>query len=266
MTQEQQIDSEAVFQLEHGYSYTRGQWQSQPLRIVKEMPLTLYLNQREFVTVLCTPNKLIHLVLGFLHLQGLIKKADDVASLRVCAEENVADIRLIDQSTPVPARRVLTTGCGGGVALDLDVEGLSPLRSDVRLTPNQVLRLASLLREQTTLYPITGGVHASMLSDGELALAVAEDVGRHNTVDKIDGQCLLTSTPTAGRFLITTGRISSEMLIKAARMGTPIVLSRTSPTHLAIALAEKLGITVIGYVRGASFSVYTHSQRIVGHD
>lgn len=264
MTQEQQTDSEVVFQLEHGCRYAGGKWQSQPLRIVKEMPLTLYLNKHELVTLLCTPNKLNQLVLGFLHLQGLIKSADDVAFMRVCAEESVADINLLDQSVRAPERRVLTTGCGGGVALNLDPGDLPRLETSLQLTPDQVLHMVRVLRTESRLYPVTGGVHASMLSDGERALAIAEDVARHNTIDKIDGECLLTGAPTAGQVLVTTGRISSEMLVKAARMRTPIVISRTSPTHLATTLAEQLGITLVGYARSNSFSVYTHSQRIVG--
>ncbi len=95
-------------------------------------------------------------------------------------------------------------------------------------------------------------------------LAVAEDIGRHNTIDKLRGQALIRGYDTRGRMIVASGRISSEMLLKAAIMGVPIVASRTSPTQLAVTLGERLGITVIGYLRSASMNVYTHPERVVG--
>lgn len=262
--EERRPEFDDVFLLDSGCRYVGGQWVRRPLRVVKETPLTIFVNRQELVTLLCTPNKLTQLVVGFLHLEGLISAPDDIAYLRVCSEEPTADVRLTSESFQLPTRRVLTSGCGGGVGLMIGLKDLAKVDSAARLTPEQVIRLAELMRDSARLYPVSGGVHTSILTDGQRVLAVAEDVGRHNTVDKIDGECLLKGMSTEGCFIWTTGRISSEMLIKSARMRVPVVLSRTSPTHRAVVLAQELGITIVGYVRGGSFSVYTHRHRIEG--
>jgi FdhD protein len=118
------------------------------------------------------------------------------------------------------------------------------------------------LFESQALYRETGGVHTSALSDGEQIVLVAEDIGRHNTLDKIAGLCLMKNIWPDTRILITTGRISSEMLQKAARLRAPILISRTSPSSLSIEMAERYGITLIGYARRNRFNVYSNSQRI----
>ncbi|MCP4515904.1 MAG: hypothetical protein GY824_11835, partial [Delftia sp.] len=130
------------------------------------------------------------------------------------------------------------------------------------ITRGQVLELMGQLQKAAVLYSRSQGVHASALSDGEGLLAVAEDVGRHNTLDKIRGECLRRNLPTAGKILLTTGRVSSEMLGKAADMETPVVVSRTSPTSLSLTLAEAWGITLIGYVRGRRMRVYSGAWRL----
>lgn len=264
-SQAQQTGREDIYQFDHGRRYVGGEWKQLPLAIVKETPLSVFVNKKELVTLLCTPNKLNQLLMGFLHLEGLIEQVDDVAYMRVCVEESVAEIQLVNESVALPTRRVLTSGCGGGIGLSNDIRGVERLISTARLTTDEVFHMARLLNESASIYPVTGGIHASILSDGQIALAAAEDVGRHNTIDKIDGECLLKGTPTAGHFLVTSGRISSEMLIKAAKMRVPIVVTRTSPTHRALLLAEELGITLVGYLRGTSFLVYSHGYRIEGY-
>ena len=118
------------------------------------------------------------------------------------------------------------------------------------------------LNDSAILYREVRGVHTSALADPMRLLVVKEDVGRHNTLDKIRGAALLTGLPTRDRILVTTGRVSSEMMTKAVRMGTPIVVSRTSPTALSVRLADAWGITLVGYARGRRLSVYTHPQRL----
>jgi FdhD protein len=118
------------------------------------------------------------------------------------------------------------------------------------------------LQSHMELYRAAGGVHASALADAGKLLVVSEDIGRHNTLDKIQGECLLRGLSTRDRLLLSTGRVSSEMILKAARMQVPIVVSRTSPTERAVRLARDLGITVIGYVRGGRFTVYSHPERL----
>lgn len=241
------------------WSESRG-WGTVSGRLAQEIPLTIYLDRVELATLLCTPEKLKNLVVGFLRSEGLIERLDDIALMRVCDEERVADVRLM-RPREVSGRRILTSGCGGGVTFE---EGLSlaSVSSDLRVTPEQVLSCMKLMLQSCGGRQERGGLHVSALSDGETLLVVSRDVGRHNTLDKIWGECLFSDVRTEGKVLLTTGRISSEMMAKAAKMGVPIVVSVNSPTDRAVELAERLGITIVGYARGARLSVYSHPERL----
>jgi FdhD protein len=131
-----------------------------------------------------------------------------------------------------------------------------------KLEPQEVGLLIDLLLESQELYRETGGVHTSMLTDGRRVVLAAEDIGRHNTLDKIAGLCMQQHAWPETRILITTGRISSEMLQKAARLRAPILMSRTSPSSLSIEMALRYGITLIGYARRQRFNVYSNPQRV----
>jgi len=157
---------------------------------------------------------------------------------------------------------VLTSGCGGGTTfVDLAAAG-QPVCSSRQISAAQVAALMRQLNERAEVHRVAGGVHTSALGEGNELLMVVEDVGRHNTLDKILGRCLLLGLDTADHILLTTGRVSAEMLHKASRMGVPIVISRTSPTDLAVELARAWKITLIGYARGTSFNVYAGEWRI----
>ena len=229
--------------------------------VVQEAPVTVYVNGRELITFLCTPHNLRYLVLGFLYLEGLISGLDEVALLRVCDEEEMVEVRLT-RDVELPTRRVLTSGCGGGTTFaDLSAQ-TGQIDSTLKVTPAQILGLMRRLYRKAELYRTTGGVHTSALSDGQKLLVVASDVGRHNTLDKIQGQCLLGGIDTRDRILLTTGRLSAEMLNKAARMQSPILVSRTSPTDLAVEMAKAWDITLIGYARGGRMHVYSGEERV----
>jgi FdhD protein len=229
--------------------------------VVREGPVTVYVNGKELVTFLCTPQNLRYLVLGFLYLEGIISSLDEVALLRVCDEEEMVEVRLT-HDFELPTRGVLTSGCGGGTTFaDLTTQ-MSKVVSTLEVTPSQILGLMRQLYRQAELYRATGGVHTSALSDGQQLLVVASDVGRHNTLDKIQGQCLLEGIDTRDRILLTTGRLSVEMLNKAARMQVPVLVSRTSPTDLAVEMAKAWGITLIGYARGEQIHVYSGEERV----
>jgi FdhD protein len=225
------------------------------------MALTIYIDNEELVTILCTPSKLTCLVVGFLYSEGIIADMSDVASMRVCEEDSLADVRLSKPGYTPPAQRTLSSGCGGGVSFATEVQRVN---SDLAVTPAEVLSLVKQLNEQAELYRHCGGIHTAALGDTKNLMVVAEDIGRHNTLDKIAGECLLLGLSTKDRLLLTTGRISSEMLSKAARMETPIIVSRSSPTDRAISLAQDARITLIGYVRGSRLSVYSHGERVQG--
>ena len=255
--------------------------------VIAETPWVLYVDGREWVTFMCTPTALHQLALGFLLSEGMIGALDEVWQLKVyldedrvymyfpdagldgaltmhtCAEAAGAiDVRLRRPAPQRREKRILTSGCGGGVTFD-DLSGeRPPLRSDLRISAVQVAALMRQLNESAGLYRASRGVHTSALADTERLLLVAEDVGRHNTLDKIRGACLLQGIPTRDRILISSGRISSEMITKARKMEAPIVISRTSPTVLSIRLAQRWNMTLIGYVRGRQMRVYAGAERV----
>ena len=242
--------------------YRGGSFETVEIPVVGEQPLTIFINGHELATLLCTPVKLDYLVLGFLSFEGIIRALDEVKSLEVFSEDGVADVRLTKTFIP-PRRRIVTSGCTGGITFGMPMEGVKTFHEEAILHPEQPFDLMKQLYAEAHLYRESRGIHAAALSDGKRLLLVAEDVGRHNALDKIHGEALLQWIPTAGNILLSTGRISSEMLRKGAHMRTPFVISRTSPTSLAIAAAKRLGITVICYCRSEGFNVYSHPERLL---
>lgn len=247
-------------------TYTRfeaGQPRTVSHPVPHETPITLYVNGMEWVTFMCTPLDLSHLVVGFLHSEGIITTPNDIALLRICDQvEGEVHVQLLKQ-VELPTRRVLTSGCGGGITFAGLVTHRECVSSNRCITSPQITHLMSQLNREAEIHNRAGGIHTSALSDGKRLLMVAEDVGRHNTLDKILGRCLLVGQDPADHIVLTTGRISTEMLNKVAHMKVPVVLSHTSPTNLAVDLAREWGTTLVGYVRGRSFNVYSGEWRIV---
>ena len=234
----------------------RGRLEEVHAEVVREQPLTVYVNGERFLTLLCTPLKLDALVLGYLWMEKVIGGVEDVTALTVSEVDGRADVTLTRPVT-LPTERILTSGCGGGITFRIDPRLFTRLDSPLRVRPADLAARMKDLYGEAVQYQASRGIHGAALADPGRLLVVAEDVGRHNAVDKLKGEALLRNLPTTDRLLLSTGRISSEMLLKAARMGVPLVASRTSPTEMAVALAEQLGITVVGYVRPDSLNLYT---------
>ena len=232
-----------------------GRFQEVKAEVVREQPLTVYVNGERFLTLLCSPFDLEPLVLGYLWMEKVIAGLDEIAGLSVSEVDGRADVTLTRPVT-LPTERILTSGCGGGITFRIDPRLFPRVRSTLKVKPEALAaRLHDLLRDARH-YHASRGIHGAALADADRVLLVAEDVGRHNAVDKLKGLALLRGLPTDNRILLSTGRVSSEMLLKAARMGVPLIASRTSPTEMAVALAEQLGITVAGYVRGDGLNLY----------
>jgi len=223
--------------------------------VVREQPLTVYVDGERFLTLLCSPFDLDALVLGYLWMEKVIGSLGEVAGLEISEVDGRADVRLTRPVT-LPTERILTSGCGGGITFRIDPRLFPRLASDLRVRPADLGERMRDLIQGAFHYRASRGIHGAALADRDRILLVAEDVGRHNAVDKLMGMALLRGIPTSDRLLLSTGRVSSEMLLKAARMGVPIVASRTSPTEMAVALAEQLGVTVVGYLRGDSLNLY----------
>lgn len=223
--------------------------------VVREQPLTVYVNGEKFLTLLCSPMGLEDLIVGYLWMEKVIGDPAEIARLEVSPVDGRADVTLTHPVT-LPTERILTSGCGGGITFRIDHRLFPRLRSTVRVRPEQLGARMKELFQAAVHYQRSRGIHGAALADADGLLVVAEDVGRHNAVDKVKGEALRRGIATEDRLLLSTGRVSSEMLLKAARMGVPVVASRTSPTEMAVALAEQLGVTVCGYVRPDGLNVY----------
>jgi FdhD protein len=228
--------------------------------VPREISLKIFINGRELVTILCTPSKINCLVLGYSLSEGIIGGLGDVTSMRICEDESLADIYLKKADFTLPKSRILTSGCGSGISLTSGET--KKINSNIKVSPESLLFLISKLAEGATLYRKAGGIHTSALGEEGNLIVISEDIGRHNTLDKILGECLIRKIPTKDKILLTTGRLSSEMLRKAAGMDIPIIVSLTSPTDRAISLARDMGITLLGYASGKRFSVYTCFERL----
>jgi FdhD protein len=262
--------------------------------IVREHPLALTVNGRELATLIASPHELRYLVAGFLRLQGFVESLDDFLLLSVCDDFGVANVR-IKRELPERLRPVLTSGCGTGITFDLpslqrqakilppplvgggkgegETLGHHPhpdpppsrgreamgAAATTPVAPDAVFRLMEELTKKADAYRSHGGIHSAAVGepDGTLLLW-AEDLGRHNTLDRIAGEALFRGIDLAGKLLVTSGRVSTEMAAKAARLGIALIASRTSATDQAARLCEEAGIGLVGYVRGGKFTVYAH--------
>jgi FdhD protein len=247
----------------HYEKYEFKKWESLDAETIVETPVSLTVNGQVWLTFMCTPVDLEAMAVGFLFNEGIVEAMSEVEDVRVCAHGDNVDVWL-NRSVEQPTSWRRTSGCTGGVTavdalarVDVSFDGTRPT-----VPPEAIGHLVEELFNAQSLYRETGGVHTSALSDGGKIVVVAEDIGRHNTLDKIAGLCLMNQISPATKILITTGRISSEMLQKAARMNVPILISRTSPSSLSIEMAERYGITLIGYARRHRFNVYSNPQRV----
>jgi FdhD protein len=229
--------------------------------LIVEKPVALYVNGDLWLTFMCTPNRLKDLAIGFLFNEAVIDSAQEVVEFHICDNQEIIDVWL-DHKIEKPQEWKRTSGCTGGYTA-IDLTRLDPkINGEVGIEAVQVRHLVERLFESQDLYKKTGGVHTSILTDAGQLVYSAEDVGRHNSMDKIAGMFIKGGKKFSKKVILTTGRISSDMLQKAARIGAEIVISRTSPTSLSVSLADQWGITLIGYARRDRFNVYTHPQRI----
>ena len=235
--------------------------------VATEFPLTIILNDEELATMLCSPVKLKYLAIGFIASEGLIKNKEDIK--KVLLNERRGTVRVETVGSPaiekeMVFKRFITSGCGKGAMLYSFADAMNQEKVDSKLavTSSQIFSLMKKFQDQSEVFKNTGGVHSAALADSKEILIFSEDIGRHNAVDKIFGECLWEDIPIQDRMLLTSGRVSSEILFKIAKREIPIIVSRSAPTDLAIRTAIDLGITLIGFARGKRMNVYTNDWRV----
>lgn len=243
--------------------YSNGRLEEKQSGIVREFPLVLHVNGREIATLIASPHDLRFLVAGFLRNQGFVERAGDFHMLAVCDDFGIASVR-IRSELPERLKPVLTSGCGTGVTFTMESGGTARVRDHLPVvSPDAVFRLMEELARRADNYRSHGGIHSAAVGDREGNLLLfAEDIGRHNTLDRIAGEALFTGIDLAGTILVTSGRVSTEMAAKCARLGIALIASRTSATDMAVKMCDEAGIALIGYVRGGKFTVYAHRERL----
>ena len=235
--------------------------------VVRESALVIGVNGSADYTIMRTPGHDRELAIGFLFTEGMINRVGDVTMLMQCPDtpDSIAVKTADSAATPVSRNLVVSSSCGlcGRADIDALVDRLGCVESDMRIDPRILYEIPDTIRAQQGLFETTGATHAAGLFDGKGALlAVREDVGRHNAVDKAIGYALLSGLPLGALGLFLSGRTSLELIVKAARARIPVVASVSAPTDAAITVAEKLGIAVVGFARGSNFTVYSHAHRI----
>ncbi|MFH1230676.1 MAG: formate dehydrogenase accessory sulfurtransferase FdhD [Planctomycetota bacterium] len=235
--------------------------------VAEEVPFTLNLAKKEFVTLLCSPFDLEDLVRGFLFTSGLIKKADEIKNIVLNEQQWVAYIELANgvECGDLLFKRLYTSGCGRGTLFynAVDIMHRLKITSDFKIRSDYTIALMADFQKRSQIYFKTGGVHSAALADEKSILIFREDIGRHNAIDKVIGHAVLANNTFENKILLTSGRISSEVLFKVKKCGVPIVISRSAPTNQGIRLSKDFGITLVGFARGNRMNVYSGEKRII---
>jgi FdhD protein len=242
---------------------------TEPDAIATEYALTLFVNDQEMATIVCTPEYMEELVVGFLASEGAIRSADQITSLSVNYKlgrayvETSADIRF-DQD--FYNKRYIGSCCGKSrqsFYFRNDAQTVEPVMHEPVLDSQHILDLMESMENESALFKATGGVHMACLCDTAGGVVLARtDIGRHNALDKLFGHVLQHEIDLSDKVITFSGRLSSEVLLKIAKIGVGLVLAKSAPTVLALDMAEELNITTVGFIRGDSFNLYTHPRRI----
>jgi FdhD protein len=240
--------------------------------IAAETLLTILLNGKELVTLQATPEHLDELAVGFLRAEGFIVSAADVTHLQLDPRTGTAEVsipNLPEFASRFHGRRVITPGCAGALSL-IDLARLKPLAADSDQVFLSRRRLGAMLDclSAAPLFRLTGGTHSALLAgadaDGDSDVVLREDIGRHNAVDKVVGRLTLDGVPLTGRILATSGRVAGDLVRKVVGLGIAVIVSRSAPTGLAVELAERMRVTLVGFARGDRLNVYCGHQRLRG--
>ena len=243
--------------------------QTAPLEIPAERPLTVYVDQRELVTLMTLGAAPEALTLGYLRNQRLVQSIEEIVSVHVDWNQHAVYVTTRDGIANIEertAKRVVTTGCGQGTMFGglMDEIDSIVLPADARLKQSTLYKIVNTIRTQDSVYAKAGSVHGCGLftAEGELEYFI-EDVGRHNAVDSIAGIMWLENISGADKVFYTTGRLTSEMVIKGAQMGMPFLISRSGTTQMGHLVAEKVNMTLLARCTGKHFLLVTGKERMI---
>lgn len=235
--------------------------------VASEIGFSLKVNGKQVVTLLCTPAELDAMAIGFLLSEGILQDRDSLVDVNVDEENFIVTVTLKNLSEDIDTKfhkKTITSGCGRGITYTdaASLKNLPPNRSMMQVSPAEIRILLQEFRSISALFMKTGGVHSAALADREKIILFSEDIGRHNAVDKLIGKAFLAGQYIEDKILLSSGRISGEIMTKAIRNRISVIVSRTAPTCMSITYGEEHGITLIGFARGDRMNVYTHPQRV----
>jgi len=233
--------------------------------IIEEIPLDLFVNYEFYASLMCTPFETKELAVGFLFSEGIISSIDAIISIEEKYENRLCivldhEIEVDDNNT-----RTITSGCGNGSVHTKSLEECSIkfIDSNCKFESNNILILMKEFNNKSELFKVTGGVHSCCICSASNLLIFSEDIGRHNALDKVIGKALMNNIHLDDKLVMTTGRISSDIVIKVAKAGIQTIVSHSAPTTLALSLAKAANITLIGFARGSRMNIYSNSHRII---
>jgi FdhD protein len=236
--------------------------------IACEIILKIIVNRKELVRFACSPVDCTDLVIGFLFSEGIISHPVDIDLILYNKNEALVDVTLNDSKdfdcNTWQAERTISSGCGQGVISKLEYrrKNLLPINFKASATPNSLSRLFHHLKANSEWYEKTGCIHTVMLFNEDDSVITRDDIGRHNAVDKVIGAALQCGINFSNTIMNCSGRLSSDMVLKAARAGIIVLVSKAAPTTLAVDIANELGLTLIGFARGKRFNIYSHPENI----
>ncbi|MCA8881987.1 MAG: formate dehydrogenase accessory sulfurtransferase FdhD [Rhodobacteraceae bacterium] len=236
------------------------------ISVVEERPLTIYLNSREIVTAMTIGDYPEYLALGFLRNQRMLDSDDEVTGVEFDPELDVVVVRTARQTDHEAklAKKTRTSGCALGTVFGDMMAGLDGMKlPEAELTTSELYSLAHQINRTPSLYLEAGAIHGTVLCRRDRPLVYMEDVGRHNAVDKVAGWMFSEGVPAADKTLYTTGRLTSEMVIKTALMGIPVLASRSGFTAWGVEIARQVGLTLVGRLRGHRFVCLSGAERLV---
>jgi FdhD protein len=243
-----------------------GEKKSAKLPVSEEVPLTIEANGRELATLLCSPEHLKNLMTGFLFTNGLIQNLSQQKLLTIDTERWKAGVKIEGDgfADDLVFKRIYTSGCGKGVIFHnpLDLINRVKIVSDFNIESEIIREFMKTFQKQSQEHQLTHGIHSAALASRNEILIFRDDIGRHNAIDKVIGEALYTNVGFMDTILLTSGRISSEILSKALRCRMPVLAAIGAPTNQAVKLARQVGLTIVGLVKGAKMFVYSGEERI----
>ena len=247
--------------------YDKGKVKETSDIIVREYPLTIIFNGEELVTLLCSPKSLHYLALGFLLSEGIIKEKSEIESINIEEKQECSLIYIRtcgDRKLSLyeKSKYSLMKTSSGAATMDNNFGQELFIKNHVTIHYKNIIDLMDSFISRSEIFQNTGGVHSAALADGDSILLFHEDVGRHNALDKVIGEAFDKGINYKDKFILTSGRISSEMLSKAAKRGISVFISRSAPMDLALKLGGKINMTIIGFVRGQRMNIYTGKERV----